>query len=136
MPNGLSFVDTNILIYRANPREGRKWEIATELCSSIEFGISTQVVQEFYVAATHPRKLNLSHEEAVELVEALLHFPLHVVDRSTIAHALAIKRRYEVSYWDAAVIASAKALGCSRLYTEDLNNGQMYEGVRAVNQFE
>jgi len=135
MPSGLSFVDTNILIYRASPAEKRKFRIATDLCASVEFGLSTQVLQEFFVAAVHPKKLNLSHEEAFVLLGALLDFPLHVVDRSTIMHALAIKKRYAISYWDSAAIASAKALDCSQIYTEDLNSGQEYEGVRAINPF-
>jgi predicted nucleic acid-binding protein len=93
------------------------------------------VLQEFFVAAVHPKKLNLSDEDAIALLDALLDFPLHVVDRMTITHAFAIKKRYGVSYWDSAVIASAKALGCLIIYTEDLNDGQEYEGVRIVNPF-
>jgi predicted nucleic acid-binding protein len=68
-------------------------------------------------------------------LDALFEFPLHVIDKATIHHALSIKERYGVSYWDAAVIASANALGCAVIYTEDLNDGQTYEGVRALNPF-
>src|SRR5688572_11162649 len=135
MPNGLSFVDTNILVYRAKAVDQRKWKIATELCATVPFGLSTQVLQEFYVAAVHPKKLNLSHADALAIVEALFEFPLHVIDQATIQHALVIKQRYTISYWDAAVIASAKALECSVIFTEDLNHGQVYDGVRASNPF-
>ncbi len=87
------------------------------------------------MTAVHPKKLRLSHEEALELVEALLEFPIHVVDLWEIRDALEVKEKYLISYWDAAIIVSARALGCTTLYTEDLNDGQTYEGVRAVNPF-
>ncbi len=43
--------------------------------------------------------------------------------------------RHEISYWDGAIIAAAESLGASILYTEDLNHGQHYGSVRAVNPF-
>jgi predicted nucleic acid-binding protein len=135
MPNGLSFVDTNIFVYRASSRDDEKRKRASLLLDSIRFGLSTQVLQEFYVTAVHPKKLRLSHPEALEFVEALLQFPIHIVDLSTIQDALAVKEKYVISYWDAVVIASAEALGCETLYTEDLNDGQSYGGVKVVNPF-
>jgi predicted nucleic acid-binding protein len=135
MPNGLSFVDTNIFVYRASSQDNEKRERAILLLDSIKFGLSTQVLQEFYVTAIHPKKLRHSHDEALEVIEALLQFPIHIVDLSTIQDALGVKEKYVISYWDAVVIASAKAMGCETVYTEDLNDGQSYDGVRAVNPF-
>lgn len=135
MKNGLSFVDTNILMYRAGAQDAQKKKVATELCNTLEFGLSTQVLQEFYVGATHPRKLGLSEEEAADLLEALCEFPIHVLDVQAITDALRIQKTYRISYWDAAIVASAKALGCTTIYTEDLNDGQKYEGMEVVNPF-
>jgi predicted nucleic acid-binding protein len=135
MATGLNFLDTNVLLYRADARDSRKRQIATELCRTLEFGISTQVLQEFYLSATHPKKLGLSHSEARQILHALFEFPIHVVDLATIEEAWRLQARYQISYWDAAIVASAKALDCRTLYSEDLNDGQRYEGIRVVNPF-
>lgn len=42
---------------------------------------------------------------------------------------------YQISYWDAAILAAAEELGCTKLYTEDLNHGQTYESVQVINPF-
>lgn len=135
MPDGLSFIDTNVLLYRASRQDERKRAIAADLLDSVQFGLSTQVLQEFYVVAVHPSRLALTHDEALPLIQALLNYPIHVVDVATIQQALALKQRYRTSYWDAAILASAKALGCQRLYTEDLNHGQDYDSIRVINPF-
>lgn len=135
MKSGLSFVDTNILLYRAGAQDARKRRVAAELCNALEFGLSTQVLQEFYVGATHPKKLGLSQEDAFDLLEALCEFPIHVLDVQAIIEALRIQKAYRISYWDAAIVTSAKALGCTTIYTEDLNDGQRYEGIEVVNPF-
>ncbi|MDB6040130.1 MAG: hypothetical protein JWM99_3971 [Verrucomicrobiales bacterium] len=135
MPNALSFVDTNILVYRAGLKNDPKTEIATKLLNAVEFGLSTQVLQEFYVTATHPKKLQLTHESALELIEPLLEFPIHVVDLWTIREALELKVKFRISYWDAVIVVSARALGCKILYTEDLKDRQNYDGVEAINPF-
>ena len=48
---------------------------------------------------------------------------------------VALRRRYQVSHWDATIIAAAQQLGCDTLYSEDLNHGQIYDNVRIVNPF-
>jgi len=135
MPTDLSFVDTNVFAYRASDQDARKKEIATDLLKSITTALSTQVLQEFYSVATHPKKLAFSHAEAVELLEPLLAFAIHTVDVPAIQRALKLKERYQTSYWDAAIIVSAQSLGCRTIYSEDLSDGQNYDGVRLVNPF-
>ncbi len=46
-----------------------------------------------------------------------------------------IRRKFQVSHWDATIIAAALELGCNTLYSEDLNHGQSYDGVGVVNPF-
>jgi predicted nucleic acid-binding protein len=48
---------------------------------------------------------------------------------------VALRRRYRVSHWDATIIAAAQSLGCKTLYSEDLNHGQIFDGVQIVNPF-
>jgi predicted nucleic acid-binding protein len=51
------------------------------------------------------------------------------------AGAIERSERYTISYWDAAIVAAAEALNCETVYSEDLNNGQVYGGVRVVSPF-
>ena len=54
---------------------------------------------------------------------------------STILRALELQQRFQISYWDAAIIAAASELGCRIVYTEDLNHGQDYDGMKVLNPF-
>ena len=49
--------------------------------------------------------------------------------------AMALRERFQINYWDAAILAAARIAGCDTVYTEDLNDGQDYGGVRVVNPF-
>ncbi len=57
------------------------------------------------------------------------------ITRELVSQAFLLRRRFNVSHWDATLIAAALELGCKTLYTEDLNHGQDYAGVRVVNPF-
>ena len=95
-----------------------------------------QVLQEFYVQATRSTKPNrIPHEQAVALIEAWLRFRVQELTIPILLAALRTKARYQLSYWDAAIIEAARAAGCRELYSEDLNAGQDYDGVRVVNPF-
>lgn len=71
----------------------------------------------------------------MEYVMTWLNFPTASIQPSTVLTALQVKERFQVSYWDAAIIAAAQELGCATLYSEDLSDGQNYDGVRVVNPF-
>jgi len=71
----------------------------------------------------------------MEYVETWLKFPTASLHPSTVLNALQLRDRFQVSYWDAAIIAAAQDLGCSTIYSEDLNDGQDYGGVKVVNPF-
>jgi len=132
------FVDTNILLYAAStaPEESSKTEIALALLDSDDLALSVQVLQEFYVQATRAGKTDrLSHEEASRLIEAFLRFPVQETTVPLLIASLEAKRRFRVSYWDAAILESARALGCRLVLSEDLNHGQDYGGVRAQDPF-
>jgi predicted nucleic acid-binding protein len=95
-----------------------------------------QILQEFYVQATRStRRDALSHEIAMGLIESWLRFPIAETTLSLVADAFAIKARHQFSYWDCAVIAAARALGCAELFSEDMAHGRDIEGVRIVNPF-
>jgi hypothetical protein len=69
------------------------------------------------------------------MIEALDSYPILAVSEDVFWAALQIKERYKLSYWDSAIIAAAVQLGCHTVYSEDLNHGQMYAGVRVINPF-
>ena len=95
-----------------------------------------QVLQEFYVQATRVGRSDaLTHEQAVLLIESFLRFPAQELTLAVMKAALASKERFQISYCDAAIIEAARALGCSVLHTEDLNDGQDYGGVTAKTPF-
>jgi predicted nucleic acid-binding protein len=131
------FLDTNVLVYAVSSAEGdaRKSRKALDLVERTEFGLSAQVLQEFYVTVTRKIRKPLSPEQAVALLDEYRVFPTVATDYPLIVAAVELSLRYGLSYWDGAVLAAAEALEAPVLYTEDLNHGQVYGRVRAVNPF-
>ena len=132
------FLDTNILLYTLSraPKESRKREIAIGLLARDDCALSVQVLQEFYVQATRPTRPDaIPHDIAVSLIETWMRFPIQETTLSIVSGALEIKAAHRFSYWDSAIVAAARALGCRILYTEDLAHGREIEGVTVVNPF-
>ena len=133
-----SFIDTNILLYAIStePSETAKTVIAQRLLATTNWGWSAQVAAEFINASTSSRRpLPISLDEAGRWVDLWLAFPLIAVDASIVKAAIRLARRFQISYFDAQVIAAAKSLGCSTMHSEDLNHGQDYDGVVVMNPF-
>jgi predicted nucleic acid-binding protein len=132
-----SFLDTNILFYAALGRdtEEAKRARAKELLATERFGLSAQVLQEFFVNVTRKTERPMTPARAMEWLEQLDEFPCVPIDRSLVKVAAEISVRFQLSYWDAALIAAAELLGAQTLYTEDLNHNQLYGSVRVVNPF-
>jgi len=131
------FLDTNVLVYAVSSaeHEADKSRRALELVETSDFGLSAQVLQEFYVTVTRKIKKPLAPELAVALMDQYRVFPVVATDYPLIVSAVELSLRYGVSYWDGAILAAAEALEAQVLYTEDLNHGQRYGAVRAVNPF-
>jgi predicted nucleic acid-binding protein len=135
----VEFLDTNILVYAASERaaDQQKASIARALLrrGPDEFGISLQVLQEFYVAARAPRKLALDHDEAVRFCGQWRSFTVLEPTLQLFEAALEMCHRHRIGYYDAAILAAARQLGCRKVHSEDLNDGQEYDGVRVENPF-
>jgi predicted nucleic acid-binding protein len=131
------FLDTNVLVYAAAGRgaEEAKRKRALRLLDRENFGLSVQILQEFYVIVTRKLAVPLSPQEALQWIEQLEIFPTLDIDRALLKIAIEVSERYQVSYWDGAVIAAAEALGAGTLYSEDLNHGQQYGSVRVQDPF-
>lgn len=130
------FLDTNILIYAAlgSVDAPEKNERAIELLTT-RFGTSGQVLAEFYVNAQRKGAVPLTPDEAKEWVYRLSKKAFQPVDYAVIRAGIEHARRYQLSYWDGAIIAAAERLGARVVYSEDLNHGQTYGSVRVENPF-
>ena len=134
----MRFADTNILLYSISlaPGEAPKAEMAIALLAATDLCLSVQVLQEFYVQATRSSNPSaLSHRDAVAFIATWLRFPVQSLTVPVLQAALAAKERWQLSYWDAAIIEAARASGCHEVLSEDLNHGQDYGGVRVTNPF-
>ncbi len=131
------FVDTNILLYAGSnaPDDQAKRQVARQVLSQPGIGFSAQVLQEFYSAAVTKQRLKMTHDDGVAVLQSLAGFPVWPVTRELVLEAIAAKQRFGISYWDAAILTAAKQMGCQTVYSEDLNDGQDYDGVRVVNPF-
>lgn len=135
-----AFVDTNVLLYAAAGalRYPEKNKRAWDIINSGNYAISGQVLAEFYVNATKAKKgkpAPMEVDEATAWVEKLSTVPVVPVDHFVVQQAVAYSQRYMINYWDAALVAAAEVIKASILYTEDLNHGQKYGTVTAMNPF-
>jgi predicted nucleic acid-binding protein len=135
--NAKVFFDTNVLVYAAlgAGKEEQKRKRAMELIQAEDFGTSAQVLQEFYVTVVRKAAAPLPAAQALEWIEQLAEFPCQAVDRELVQIAIELSGRYQISYWDAAILAAAEGLGAHTVYSEDLSAGQHYGAVQVVNPF-
>jgi predicted nucleic acid-binding protein len=131
------FFDTNILLYADDLDAGDKTTRARDLLRSHftarSGAVSTQVLQEYFVNAR--TKLGMDGAAARMRVEIYCHFHLVTVDSALILHAIDLHRLESLSFWDAVIVRAAQRMGCSVLYSEDLQNGHVYDKLRVVDPF-
>jgi predicted nucleic acid-binding protein len=131
-----SFFDTNVLLYLFDNRESGKKAAAQELLEEeVEAGracLSTQVLQEFYVNATQKLASPLPPEVARARVRDFSSLPLVQIDVSL---TVARSQKMSFSFWDALIVEAALKAGVDRLLTEDMQHGQLIEGMRVENPF-
>jgi len=131
------FVDTNVLIYALDFAHAAKQQAAGRwrevLWKSGRGRISFQVVQEFYVNAMRIRPSAAAETRAE--IRNLLDWKPVMVDAALMESAWTLLDRYQLSFWDALIVAAAKVAGCGYLLTEDLQAGQNFDGIVVVNPF-
>jgi len=132
-----SFLDTNVLVYAAAGRgaEEKKRCRALELISGENFGLSAQVLQEFYVTVTRKIQVPMTPAAATEWIEHFEAFPCLAIDTAIVKLGIEASERWQLSYWDGAILAAAEALGAKVVYSEDLGDGRLYGSVRVVDPF-
>lgn len=131
------FLDTNILVYAAAAEKGEqhKRRTALRLIDQTDFGLSAQVMQEFYVTVVRKARIPLTPVQALEWLEQFRIFPCAEIDANLVMIAVEVSERYQISYWDGAILAAAESLEAPIVYSEDLNHEQMYGSVRVLNPF-
>jgi predicted nucleic acid-binding protein len=131
------FLDTNILVYAQDasfPDKQRKCrEIISQLADSGDGVISTQVMQEFFVATT--RKLGVDPLVAKGVLKTFAVFDIVQVSTALIHEAIDCSILNQLSFWDSLILAASASAGCSTVFSEDLNSNQTILGVRVQNPF-
>jgi predicted nucleic acid-binding protein len=134
----VQFVDTNVLLYAISrdPAEQDKAKRANDILAGRDLALSVQVLQEFYVQATRASRPDpVPHQQAVRLIESFRRFPVQDITSSVVLAALDTRQRFQLSYWDSAIIEASRVMGCTEVLSEDLEDGQDYAGVRVTNPF-
>ena len=138
-PQVAHFLDTNILVYAYDRSAEQKHNLAAQLmesCWENENGcISIQVLQEFFVTVTRKIATPMDHQTARQIVADLTQWRFHAPKASDLLQAIDLQMSYQLTFWDALVVQSAVSLGCKKLFSEDLNHGQVYGDVQVINPF-
>ena len=135
---GSTFVDTNVLVYAEDHGEPEKRAIALNLLAdhiaSDDIVLSAQVLNEFYVTVRRLKR-PLDAVQALNALEQLAAFPVVPVTADLVVAAAVASERYRISHWDALILETARAAGCTVVFSEDLHERD-YDGVRVVNPFQ
>lgn len=131
------FLDTNILLYTLDENDKDKQKIARKIVQNVTEQdtsvISTQILQEFYVASTS--KLGVQPLLAKSIVHSFENMEVVRIDPYLIREAIDASILNQISFWDSLVVVAAESAKCEKLYTEDLNAGQIIRGVKIENPF-
>ena len=135
--NADCFIDTNVFVYAASSRGDESWKrtCAFEILDTAEFATSAQVLQEFFVTVTRKMKQLMSAEDALGWIERIAERPVVAIDTDIVMRAATLSSRFQISYWDAAIVAAAECVDAKTLYTEDLSHQQKYGSVTVINPF-
>ena len=132
-----AFFDTNILLYAYDTDAGDKRSRALALVAEAlkhpsRFAVSVQVLQEFFVNFTRAGQRD---EAAALLIDDFSRWHIIANTHELFLNGLQTRARWQLSLWDAMIVAAAAEAGAAILYTEDLSHGQFYGSVQAINPF-
>jgi hypothetical protein len=138
--SGNQFFDTNIFVYAVSDDDSVKQAIARKLILEAEKfdtgRASFQVAQEWMNVVTKKFSRTISTEGALEFVErTVVPFIRVVPDLALLQEGIRIKERFQISFYDALIVAAAKRQKCGVLYSEDLQAGMVFHDVQVVNPF-
>ena len=133
----MTFIDSNVLVYAVDIRDARKQQIAKSIVmgvrNSSDYVISSQVLNEFSNVAIN--KLKKTRQETRCFVELFMEINSGAVRPEWTLRAIDIMGQHGLQFYDSLLLAAAESAGCDEILTEDLNDGQVYCGITAVNPF-
>ena len=131
-----TFLDTNVVVYAFDVADARRQQLAVEVLESeADLVISTQVLLEAWWVLTRKLASPLAADAAREVIDQLCLLPVVPTDRQLVVSAIGTAQSRQITIWDALIIEAARASGCSRVLTEDLQHGQDFAGVVVENPF-
>ena len=135
----MEFVDTTVLLYAYDATAGERHQVASALVDRLwrerRGAVSIQVLQEFYVNVTRRAARTMDPAAAGDRLKSLSRWRVHSPLPDDVVAAAGWSVRNQLSFWDAMIVRSAAELRCDTLWTEDLTDGQVIEGVRLANPF-
>jgi predicted nucleic acid-binding protein len=134
---GEVFLDSNVLLYScsAAAEDAGKRRVAEDLILNHPFAISAQVLQEFIANALRKPRLGITESNIDATLQLAAMVRVQPITHELVVSAVMLRRRFQLSQWDATIVAAAAELGCKTVYSEDMNDGQDYAGVRVENPF-
>ncbi len=133
------FVDANVLVYAFDTSAGIKQKLAMQLLERLWAGesghLSVQVLQEFFVTVTRKVARPLPANEAEDRVRELAAWTVFAPAADDVVAAIGVARKAKLNFWDAMILHAAAESRCDVCWTEDLNDGQLWRGVRVRNPF-
>jgi predicted nucleic acid-binding protein len=136
--SGLSFLDTNILVYAYDPSDPHKQNISKDLVRGAFLGrnmISAQVLAEFVSTLLHKIAVRRTAAEIAAMPDILSPIKLVIPDADMIRRAVEVHAAYGIHFYDGMIVAAAERAGCENILSEDLNSGQEYFGLAVANPF-
>ena len=110
----MRFIDINVLLYAVSrdPAEQDKAKLANDILTDRDLALSVQVLQEFYVQVTRVSRPDaIAHQQAIRLIESFRRFEVQDVTSAIMMAALDARQRFQLSYWDAAIIEASQRDG-------------------------
>ena len=136
---GKVFLDTNVLVYAYDTHDPEKQvraqAVLIEALETETGTVSTQVLSEFFCVVTRRIPAPLSADEAQSVIHELGVLEIVEIDIPMIHRAIEVHKENRLIYWDALILAAAERGRCAQVFSEDLNAGQAYAGVKVVNPF-
>lgn len=137
--NGRTFIDTNVWVYAVDTADPAKRARALEILAASpekDYVISAQVLGEFYATVTGKLRDAVSGPDGRAMVERMKQLPVVPIDTQLVGDAIDRTQQWQVSYWDALILAAAVSAGCRSMLSEDLAHGATYGSVRVENPFQ
>ena len=136
---GRQLVDTNVLVYAHDRSAGAKGTAARQLIGDLWSSgagcLSVQILLEFYVVVTRTVRRILDPSAAADVVADLATWHVHAPTAVDAMATIVLQGRHKIALWDAMILRSADQLGCRVVWSEDLGDGQSYDGITVRNPF-